>query len=337
MTNHQLRPTISIFSQCATLTHYQSYQNWHNLILFCILVTIILYETYVHMRIGKKRRKTGLYMLCVGLLSSVVFAAPASVIPPEYRANYQFADGWEGIVSTFKKIDATKSTGTDFERETFVELSQYFEQVFPHLPQKGEFRTIYEQCRIITQKLTQSYSHSSLDIFSNKCQNALSKSMSQMNAQHTIKAKIKTNPSSGNAPLSVTFNAKESVDPSNDTIPSANYFRYYKDTKGRDQVIGQGIVVNHTFTEPGAYQVHLTVRSVNQRSEGILDGQATTTISVSPKTARMRIFANGKQLDEHNPTRIGTAEAQKGIVFDAKATVPTGGRSIENHKWLITQ
>ena len=50
--------------------------------------------------------------------------------------------------------------------------------------------------------------------------------------RYAIKVKIKAYPRSGNAPLTVTFDGRGSVDPSADTIPTNNYYWYYKDSNG---------------------------------------------------------------------------------------------------------
>jgi hypothetical protein len=52
-----------------------------------------------------------------------------------------------------------------------------------------------------------------------------------------VKAKIKSNPQSGSAPVTVTLDARESIDPSKDTIPSDNFFWYYKNSEGQDILI----------------------------------------------------------------------------------------------------
>jgi PKD repeat protein len=95
-------------------------------------------------------------------------------------------------------------------------------------------------------------------------------------------------------------------------------------------------VVNHTFLSEGNYQVHLTVRSANQSSEGILDGSETIPVEVTPQSALMRVFANGQQLNTLSTTKIGTAEAQRGVVLDGAATVPTGGRTIQSHTRTVS-
>ncbi|USN56552.1 MAG: PKD domain-containing protein [Candidatus Peribacteria bacterium] len=270
-------------------------------------------------------------------MATVTIAQNTSPIPSYYFANYAITTQWEQILSMFTTIDAAKNTGTDLDESFFADLNGYFDDVFPQLPQGEDFPTTYEQCRITSTNLASDYTYNGFELFLNGCYNPLTKAINKMNSQYSIKPSAKISPSSGAAPLSVTFDARGSNDPSNDTIPSSNFFRYYKDTDGNDQVIGQGPVVNHIFTSEGQYQVHLTVRSVNQPTEGILDGSQTVSVDVTPQSALVRVFANGKQLDENNYTKIGTAEAQRGVLLDASATVPTGGRTIEQHTWDVQQ
>ncbi|MEI8091765.1 MAG: hypothetical protein WCG98_06185 [bacterium] len=71
--------------------------------------------------------------------------------------------------------------------------------------------------------------------------------LKKINSKYTVIAQAKVSPQSGPAPLVVTFDARASTDPSNDTIPAKNYFRYYRDTAGQDTTIGVGPVVNATF------------------------------------------------------------------------------------------
>jgi len=48
----------------------------------------------------------------------------------------------------------------------------------------------------------------------------------------------------------VTFDARGSLDPSDETVPSSNFFWYYRDTDGQDKTIGNGPVVNYLFQNP---------------------------------------------------------------------------------------
>jgi hypothetical protein len=70
------------------------------------------------------------------------------------------------------------------------------------------------------------------------CYKPLSQILTRINTHFTVKASSSTNPKNGSAPLNVTFDARASLDPSNETIPSDNYFRYYRDTNGEDKSIG---------------------------------------------------------------------------------------------------
>ena len=134
----------------------------------------------------------------------------------------------------------------------------------------------------------------------------------------------------------VTFDARASTDPSNDTIPSKNYYRYYRDANGQDKTIGVGPVVSTTFDTAGSYQVHLTVRSSNKASDGIFDGEKTLSIDVTPKTANITVYANGQKLTKETKAKLSIQEAEKGIVFDGSATVPMGGRVIQSHSWIVS-
>lgn len=81
-------------------------------------------------------------------------------------------------------------------------------------------------------------------------------------------------------------------------------------------MIGKGIVVKHTFETEGNYLVHMTARSANRDTEGILDGEATTAINVAPETANIIVYANSKKLLTKTYTKIGTFDAQKGVSID---------------------
>jgi len=102
----------------------------------------------------------------------------------------------------------------------------------------------------------------------------------------------------------VTFDARGSVDPSGETVPSANFFRYYRDAAGNDTTIGNGPVVNYAFPDPGNYLVHLTVRSSNRTSQGIFDGEKTLSIDVTPKTAIISVYSNGQRMSKDTKIKI---------------------------------
>ncbi|MBO4517111.1 hypothetical protein J5751_06915 [bacterium] len=61
------------------------------------------------------------------------------------------------------------------------------------------------------------------------CFNPISSILNTIDSSYTMRPSISVNPSSGPAPLTVTFNASASTDPSAETIPENNYFWYYRD------------------------------------------------------------------------------------------------------------
>jgi hypothetical protein len=114
-----------------------------------------------------------------------------------------------------------------------VELNASFQSVLPKFPQEYTFKVVYQQCLTLSQSLT-TYSNvdyqNKLSAFMTSCYKPFSDILKKINSKYTVVASAKASPQSGPAPLVVTLDARASVDPSNDTIPSKNYFRYYRDT-----------------------------------------------------------------------------------------------------------
>ncbi|MDO4713341.1 MAG: PKD domain-containing protein [bacterium] len=181
-------------------------------------------------------------------------------------------------------------------------------RIFPHFPQDYNFQVVYKQCQATTKDMQHNPNRDNFNSFFENCKNPLASLVSTIQGKYTIRASASLNPSSGPAPLTVTFDARASSDPSNETIPSRNYFWYYRDIDGTDKPIGYGPVVSYKFNESGTYLVHLTVRSSNS---GIFDGEATVSVNVSPKSANVIIYANGKKMEKQKAVKIGVQEAKK--------------------------
>ena len=262
-----------------------------------------------------------------------------ATIPNDYIANYEIATDYNKILWLFVEIDAATKIWNQITQSKFSDLNSSFQTVFPKFPQDYAFKVTYQQCLDITQSLityTSTDYQTKLSSFMTNCYKPFSDIVKQVNAKYTVVAAAKVSPQWWPAPLTVTFDGRWSVDPSNDTIPSKNYFRYYRDTNGTDTSIGVWPVVNTTFATPGTYQVHLTVRSSNKVANGIFDGEKTMSIDVLPKTANIVVYANGQKLVKDSKIKLGIQEAQKGIIFDGSATLPMWGRQILSHNWTIT-
>ncbi|MDR0861002.1 MAG: hypothetical protein LBO09_08835 [Candidatus Peribacteria bacterium] len=253
-----------------------------------------------------KTQITKLLLLTVSLISSFsALSTFAQSVPDEYYPNYRIQTGWEKIQEIFVQIDAAKRMGTtdSLSSDLFTELHSNFGSVFAAFPQEYNFKVVYQQCLDSASILAVNNTTDNFQTFMNNCYTPLNKTIGTINAQYTIQVSASKNPGNGAAPLTVTFSAKGSKDPSNETIPSRNFFRYYRDIKGIDRPIGVGEVINYTFEESGNYVVHLTVRSSNN-SKGILDGEMNLNVEVSPKAANIVVYANTKKLDKTIPTKI---------------------------------
>ena len=218
---------------------------------------------------------------------------------------------------------------------TFYELYQHFSNIFPKFPQEYSFQITYQRCLQLTQSLSNAFDFNTYSSFKDLCYSPLSSILNQIDSNYSIKASVSVNPTAWPAPLTVTFDARTSKDPSNETIPENNYFRYYRDTEWIDQPIWIGSVLSHTFTEAWVYLVHMTVRSSNY-DKWYFDWERTFSINVTPKSAIISVYANSTRLSTLDKQKFWTQEWLNWIVFDGSATIPLWWRIIQKHSWTIT-
>jgi PKD repeat protein len=258
-------------------------------------------------------------------------------IPDEYYSNYKISSNWEWIMSILVKIKAADETKTDMQPSLFSQLNKRFKQVFQYLPWDPNYKIVYEQCLLTTNILSTKYDYIKYLTFKSKCFEPINKIVEDINENYSVEAKIVANPSEWSAPLVVTFDARNSKDPSNDTIPSDNYFWYFKDVKWNSQIIWKWPVVTYTFNQAWSYVVHLTVRSVNNKDKWVFDWDSSVNINVWPKSAIISAYVNWKKLQEDYKIKVWTQEAtsKNWISIDWSGTVPTWWRKIKSYKWTI--
>lgn len=262
-----------------------------------------------------------LLTLCSTILIGFKFAL--AQVPNDYKPNFEIQADYDIIVNNLlKDIEAKTTIGQQIPPATFAELNQRFAAIFPYFPQQYEFGVTYQVCLDLSSQLANSYDWDILRTFMEKCFQDLTKIIKQVNTKYAVKADADIGPASGPAPLTVTFDARKSTDPSEQTIPSDNFFWYFRDVNGVDKIIGNSPVLNYTFEEPGNYVVHLTVRSSNKVSEGIFDGSAKFNVDVTPRTANIVVYANGQKMEKTKKVKLGLQEGQRGVVLDGSATTP---------------
>ena len=277
----------------------------------------------------------GILTLCSTILIGVKFAL--AQVPNEYMPNFEIQADYDIIVNDLlKEIEAKTTIGQQISPATFSTLNQKFATIFPYFPQQYEFGVTYQVCLDLSAQLANAYNYNTLVNFMDNCFKDLTKIIKQVNTKYAVKADAEIGPASGPAPLTVTFDARKSTDPSDQTIPSDNFFWYFRDVNGVDKVIGNSPVLNYEFEEPGNYVVHLTVRSSNKISEGIFDGSAKFNVDVTPRTANIVVYANGQKMERTKKVKLGLQEGQRGIVLDGSATTPRWGREIIGHKRTIS-
>jgi len=268
----------------------------------------------------------------LGFLSVINFTFALS---QEYYPNYKIQKSWDSIIENLSNIRAYKNTGKEIPSSLFTRLNSDFNTVFEYFPQKPDYKIIYKQCSLTTQELSSKYSYDKYLEFEDRCFEPINNILQEINKSYTVKASISAKPKSGSAPLTVTFDARWSEDPADETIPQSNYFWYFKDANWADRKIWEWPVVNYTFTQSWNYKVHLTVRSSMSKESWIFDGEETVTVNVEPKSAIMSVYVWWKKLDVDYEAKLWTEQAKKWLLFDGSGTNPTWWRKILSHRWEI--
>lgn len=254
-------------------------------------------------------------------------------VPDYYYSNYKFNNDWIAILDRFSEVNAMYSVNQSIPSSKFSEISTHFKNVFPHLTK--DYTSVYQRCTLLADSLSRWYSYDNMEAFMwNACYKSLTQAINRINSSYTVQPVVTANPSAGMAPLTVTFDARNSIDPSQETIPANNFYRYYRDEKWVDRPIWYGQVRSYTFTEPGKFIVHLVVRSSNV-NQWILDWEKNLTINVTPKAADIVVYANTRMLSNIIPLKLWTAEGERWIVFDWSLTKPRWWRKILRHRWTI--
>ena len=307
-----------------------------------MLLNIIISRLYLLYIITFMKKTFKILALCgmvlvFGIMPSKILevkAAPNNV-PEYYYANYRFINDWNKIRDIFDELNSRFELGMDIDSSYFRELSTHFRKSFPFLT--NDFKPVYEKCTLLAEELSSNVSKTKIQQFLwNSCQQILSNATSKINWSYTVRANATANPNWGMAPITITFDARNSIDPSSETIPTDNFYWYYRDENGVDTPMWKWSVISYEFKEAGNFIVHLVVRSSNVTEKWILDWERDLTINVAPKAANIVVYANTRRMYNNTPIKMWISEWAKWVVFDWSATMPRWSRKILSHKWTIT-
>jgi len=270
------------------------------------------------------------FLFLLSILLNIAFSS-------YYEPNETIKPYLDDVTQKFTKIDSyVRIWDNDIPQSYFSDIARDFSFLKDKLPnRRPKYWVVYENCELISKKLSSWVTSSKLDVFYSQCFWAWKNISREIFRYETVKAVIKASPQSWNAPLVVTLSARNSIDPSADTIPKNNYFWYYKDTNWHSKYIWQWPEIKHTFTEPNNYIVHLTVKSVNANKYWILDWEKTININVAPPIANISLYINWKRANSDLYTKVSDEEWKRWVLFDASGTTPRWETKIVESTWLI--
>lgn len=269
------------------------------------------------------------------LLYVILFLWNNIVFSAYYHPNDDIEAYVTDVNDRFIQIDAQSKVSDDIDIEHFQSLYKDFTILKDQLPQIPDFQLTYNKCYEITKELANEFDSSNYSIFKTQCMIPYKEDSKEILTDYAIQTEINANPSEWNSPLTVTFDANDSSDPSGDTIPNGNFYWYFKNDSWNEVFMGQGTVIKYTFNNPWNYVVHLTAKSVNNDISWILDGSASININVKPSIANVVLYVNGKMAYTDKYIKITSEDAKAGVKFDASPTTAAGATDIKNSTWKI--
>lgn len=151
----------------------------------------------------------------------------------------------------------------------------------------------------------------------------------------TVEANVTANPTSGNAPLSVSFSAT-AKDPTGIELNDNNYIWWIKRPSWSRQELWRGPNLSYTFKDEGTKQVFLDVTSNSTNSQWMTDVLTVTKrteIDVRPKLGNIILLINGVNVSNFDDLKISPSIAKAGVIFDATASKAVSNGVITKTEW----
>ncbi|MFA6305549.1 MAG: PKD domain-containing protein [Candidatus Gracilibacteria bacterium] len=258
----------------------------------------------------------------------------------------------------FGSFDSTKSAGSDVMKEFNQIMEDYgYNPANPNTYSPGSF--MYKIANWNVETTAQEASATAqLLIKVLKTQIEFSEKLQSV---QSVEAHLSANVVEGNAPLTVTFNVLDSIDPAGGSIVDKNID--WTNLYGAKTFSGESVDVSGaaictspveetekeiygpayrqcTYKYPGTYLATVTIRS--NESGKYVPGMSSLVIKVNPPTTKidlqmgiqgkkipiMSYYENGILKNDKDLVGITLNEAKKGITFDASKT-----ENVANFKW----
>lgn len=158
----------------------------------------------------RKQKRIVIGVMLMGLLFQTFPSIPRAYaqVSAEYKPNYKFAAERDKIEETNRTINAKQKNGQTVEVYHFRDLLKNYNTLFQYLPQKSEYKSVYEDCRILTESLAKQYDPNEYTQYYNNCLAPLNEIFKEIANSNTVRAKISGKPTEGSAPLTVTFDGR---------------------------------------------------------------------------------------------------------------------------------
>ena len=220
----------------------------------------------------------------------------------------------------------------EYDASVMTELSILVDGAYQHLPDRDN---LYEnkQRYDAVKKAISAYNSKQATIDQGNVENTV-RDFLERASTFTIDVDMDATPQTGDAPLSVTLEAKNAIDGSGTLIPNENFIWWIRTEGNTQKILGTWKIINYTFDMEGTYSVNLTINSVSKNSQGfndVISFEKNVTIEVGQPQIHFMVKINDQLADKE--IKIPTKEALQSIRIDASETVFASGYTIQKTEW----
>ena len=236
---------------------------------------------------------------------------------------YKITDAYLSLRNKYK---------VDWEIDAYLvgRILNYWRQWLNFLPDDLQNKNYYTHLQTAIERwLKDTKNSANFDSIATAIDNFLNKTIIQ-----EINWNVEVFPSSGNAPLTVTFRGNV-TDPTWAELKTYNYTWWIQDWSKR-KIIWNNNFLNYTFREEWTFSVFLDVTSNHKNwnwKTDVLPFSKKIEVTVKEKIASMILKVNSKNLDENDELKFSPDDSIYGLLFDATSSIPTSGTKFLRTEW----